>query len=136
MGLSFDDLRDANLLRLPQFKNALGEPAHSEPDGSDWSLSAWANAVEGELGEAAEAIEHFIFYALLQKHFGRAANLIKKIERGDVTLEAKRQELADELADVMTYLDILAFRSGIDLGEATISKWNRVSERVGCDLRL
>jgi NTP pyrophosphatase (non-canonical NTP hydrolase) len=116
MSLTFDELRAANIARLPQFKNSKGEPAHSEPDGSDWALSAWSNAVLGELGEAA--------------------NLIKKIERQDFRLEEKREELGKEFADVMTYLDILAFRAGIDLGEATIQKWNEVSRRVGCNLRI
>jgi hypothetical protein len=51
--LTFAELRTANMARLPQFKNAKGEPAHSKPDGSDWLLSAWCNATLGELGEAA-----------------------------------------------------------------------------------
>ena len=79
-------------------------------------LSQWSNAVCGELGELA--------------------NLIKKIERGDFTLEEARPHLADELADVATYLDLLANRAGVDLGEAVRSKFNRVSERVLCDVRL
>jgi NTP pyrophosphatase (non-canonical NTP hydrolase) len=116
MTLTFKALRAANMKRLPLFKNAKGLPAHSEPDGSDWALSAWANAVCGELGEAA--------------------NLIKKIERGDFTLEEKREALGKELADVQTYLDILAFRAGVDLGVATIDKFNEVSDRVGCDVKL
>ena len=109
-------LRAANIARLPRFKNPKGEPAHSKPDGSDWSLSAWSNAVLGELGEAA--------------------NLIKKIERGDFTLEEKREELGKEFADVLTYLDILAFRAGVDLGSATIDKFNEVSKRVGAAVYL
>lgn len=114
--LNFDALRGANIHRLPQFKNRRGEPAHSEPDGSDWKLSAWCNAVTGELGETA--------------------NLIKKIERGDLTLDEARADLAKELADVQTYLDILAFRAGIDLGRATVEKFNEVSIRVGSTIRL
>lgn len=110
-GLTFNTLRSANLARLPEFKNAKGEPAHSKPDGSDWSLGEWCNAVVGELGEAA--------------------NIIKKIQREDISLEDARSQLADELADVVTYLDILAYQAGIDLGKATTDKWNKVSERVG-----
>jgi NTP pyrophosphatase (non-canonical NTP hydrolase) len=113
-GLTFNVLREANTRRLPQFKNRKGEPAHSESDGSDWLLSAWSNAVCGELGEAA--------------------NLIKKIERKDMSLEDAREELGKELADVITYLDILAMRAGINLGRATIAKFNEVSERVGADV--
>ncbi len=114
--LALKDLREVNIKRLPQFKNRKGEPAHSEPDGSDWKLSAWCNAVCGELGETA--------------------NIIKKIERGDFTLEEAKEELGKEIADVLTYLDILAFRAGIDLGQVTISKFNEVSERVGSDVFL
>ena len=112
--MDFQTLRAANIRRLPQFKNAKGEPAHSQPDGSDWSLAEWCNAVTGELGEAA--------------------NLIKKIQRGDYTLDEARQDLADEFADIVTYLDILAMRAGVDLGEATRSKFNMVSSRVGSDV--
>jgi len=113
-GLTFNTLREANTRRLPQFKNAKGEPAHSKQDGSDWSLNDWLTAVAGELGEAA--------------------NLLKKIRRGDFGINQARPELSDELADVVTYLDILAKQCGIDLGQATITKFNRVSERVGSNV--
>lgn len=116
MSLMFKALRAANLARLPEFKNRRGQPAHSQSDGSDWCLAQWCNAVTGELGEAA--------------------NLIKKIERGDVTLEEARADLGKEFADVVTYLDILAMRSGVDLGAVTIAKFNEVSERVGSSVRL
>ncbi len=112
--MDFSTLRNANLRRLPQFKNSKGQPAHSQPDGSDWSLAEWCNAVTGELGEAA--------------------NLIKKVQRGDYTLDEARQALADEFADIVTYLDILAMRAGVDLGEAVRSKFNLISTRVGADV--
>jgi NTP pyrophosphatase (non-canonical NTP hydrolase) len=115
-GLTFAALRGANKARLPQFKNRKGEPAHSQPDGADWALSTWCNAVLGELGEAA--------------------NLIKKIERGDITLDEAREALGKELADTVTYLDILAFRAGVDLGQATMDKFNEVSVRVSSTVRL
>lgn len=115
-GLTFNGLREANIARLPEFKNSKGQPAHSEPDGSDWNLAQWCNAVTGELGEAA--------------------NLIKKIDRGDFTLEEIRDLLAKELADVATYLDILALRAGINLGKATMDKFNEVSIRVKSNIRL
>jgi NTP pyrophosphatase (non-canonical NTP hydrolase) len=135
-GLTFNDLRDANLARLPLFNNAKGEQAHSEKDGSDWLLSAWSNAAVGELGEMADALLDVLLITKLTSLFGGAANLIKKVERGDKLLEEARSHLADEFADVQTYLDILAFRSGVDLGEATRRKWNAVSARVNVPLRL
>lgn len=114
--LNFGQLRIANTMRLPQFKNSKGEPAHSKPDGSDWSLGEWMNAVVGEVGEAA--------------------NIIKKVQRGDMTMEEARPLLAKEYADIVTYLDILSFRSGVDLGLATLNKFNEVSMRVGSTVRI
>lgn len=115
-GLTFRTLRAANLKRLPLFRDAHGRLSHSKPDGSDWSPASWLQAVVGELGEYA--------------------NLRKKVERGDITEDEARPMLADELADVVIYLDILASRLGIDLGEAVISKWNRTSEKVGAPLYI
>src|SRR5689334_18053857 len=112
-GLTFNTLRNANIARLPQFKNCHGEPAHSKPDGSDWSPSQWLQAVVGELGEFA--------------------NIRKKYERGDLTFVEYEALARKELADVQTYLDILAMRcldsngaphpTGVDLGRATIAKF-------------
>jgi hypothetical protein len=50
-GLTFRTLRDANLKRLPLFKDAKGRTCHSEKDGSDWQPAQWLQAVVGELGE-------------------------------------------------------------------------------------
>lgn len=120
MSLTFSELRRANLERLPLFKDRRGRVCHHQPEGQpvgfDWALSQWSNAVCGELGEAA--------------------NIIKKIERGDMTLDEARADLGREIADVQTYLDLLAHRAGVDLGAATIAKWNEVSERIEIDLRL
>lgn len=110
-GLTWKNLEDANKARLPEFKNKHGDPAHSQPDGSDWSLSDWTVATAGELGEFA--------------------NLLKKFIRGDISQEEFKALGAMELADVATYLSILAFRCGIDMDEAVREKFNIVSERVG-----
>lgn len=122
--LTFAALREANMLRLPRFKNKHGQHAHAVPDGSDWSPAQWLQAVVGELGEYA--------------------NVRKKFERGDLTLEEYGVLAAKELADVQTYLDILALRAldvagtphptGIDLGAATHAKFNEVSYRVGANV--
>ncbi len=106
-GLTFNTLRGANVQRQLEVQKF---------SGKGWKLSAWSNACLGELGEAA--------------------NIIKKIERGDLSLEEARLALGKELADVQAYLDILAQKAGIDLGQATMDKWNEVSERVGCNIRI
>ena len=125
-GLQLGALRDANRARLPQFKNKHGELAHSQPDGSDWTPAQWLQAVVGELGEYA--------------------NVRKKFERGDLTLDEFREKGGKELADVLTYLDLLAMRcldvpgaphqEGIDLSKVTVDKFNEVSERVGSTVEL
>jgi len=120
--LSFETLREANIARLPQFKNKNGGLAHKKADGSDWTPAQWLQAVMGELGEYA--------------------NERKKFERGDITWDEFRIKAEKELADVATYLDILARRCldipekeyahpiGIDLGQAITDKFNEVSKRV------
>jgi NTP pyrophosphatase (non-canonical NTP hydrolase) len=115
-GLTFNALRGANRARLPLFKNKHGLFAHSEPDGSDWTPAQWLQAVVGELGEYD--------------------NVRKKFERGDLTYEEFQAMAASELADVATYLDILAYRVNVDLGQAIMDKFNEVSERVDAPVRL
>lgn len=114
-GLTFNALRAANQARLPTFRNAKGELSHNA-DGSDWSLNDWLTAVCGELGELA--------------------NVLKKVRRGDITLDEARPALGKECADVVTYLDILAFRIGVSLGAETIAKFNEVSHRVNSPVFL
>jgi len=66
---------------------------------------------------------------------GEACNVVKKIDR-DGWSEDLQLKLAKELADVVTYADLLAARFGIDLGQAVAMKFNEVSERVNSELRL
>ena len=76
-------------------------------------MTDWACALAGEVGEAC--------------------NVIKKLRRGDFKLEDHeyRTILADELADIQIYLDLLAHHAGINLEEATRRKFNIVSEKRG-----
>jgi NTP pyrophosphatase (non-canonical NTP hydrolase) len=132
-GLTFRTLRDGNVKRLPLFKTAdprcktlgkeqhvpnckCGRAGHSKPDGSDWPPASWLQAVIGELGEYA--------------------NLRKKVERGDITAEDARGKLAAELADVVIYLDLLAFQLGIELGPAVMETWNAKSKQLGIPIYL
>ena len=119
-GLTFNTLRSANLKRLPLFKDANGRPCHTKlegrPDGFDWSPAQWLQAVVGELGEYA--------------------NARKKVERGDMTEEEARNKLASELADVVIYLDLLAHRLDINLGDAVMKTWNAKSEQLGIPLYM
>jgi NTP pyrophosphatase (non-canonical NTP hydrolase) len=105
--LTFDELRIANQERLPDFAKAY------PGDESDWTPADWAVAAAGELGELC--------------------NLLKKRRRGQ---DISTVDLAKEIADTVTYLDFVAWKLGIDLGKATIDKFNEVSERVGSHVRL
>jgi NTP pyrophosphatase (non-canonical NTP hydrolase) len=115
-GLTFNTLRGANVARLPEFKNNKGEVAHEKADGSNWTLNDWFTAVTGELGEAG--------------------NILKKVKRGDLTLEEARPLLKQEFADVIIYMDLLSMRAGINLGEAVMETFNVKSEKVGSRVRV
>jgi NTP pyrophosphatase (non-canonical NTP hydrolase) len=105
-GLTFDTLRDANIMRLKE----------SFPMCRNWTASQWLQALVGEVGEYA--------------------NICKKFERGDFGEESFREQAEKELADIQCYLDLLAEHVGVDLGQATIAKWNEVAERVGSRIRI
>ncbi len=104
MRVTFEFLRQINKLRC---KTAFGR------DVDDWSPAEWACALAGEVGELC--------------------NEIKKRFRGDADAPTT-EVIADEIADVLTYLDLLAERHGIDLELALVRKFNRVSDRRGCDV--
>lgn len=110
--LTFDVFRRANVARCIKW-----HPAGIQ----SWSSSDWLTAVTGELGELA--------------------SLIKMLNRERDGLRGNKfvvtsQHLADELADVVTYLDLLAASCGIDLGMAIVNKFNEISERVGLPDRI
>ncbi len=110
-GLTFNTLRDANIHRIeetPKFSRCI-----------NWTSSQWLQALIGEVGELA--------------------NEMKKLDRGDfddMEVGDIREILGRELADIQTYLDLLAAKLGVDLGEATMAKWNEVSACVGSDIYL
>ncbi|MDZ7711723.1 MAG: MazG-like family protein [Rhodovibrio sp.] len=65
---------------------------------------------------------------------GELANLLKKVQRGDVSRNDPR--IADEFADVLIYLDLLAAEMGVNLSEAVTCKFNQTSEKVGSTVFL
>jgi NTP pyrophosphatase (non-canonical NTP hydrolase) len=94
------------------------------PHDETWSGADWSNAMCGEAGEAA--------------------NVVKKLRRHECGLRGAldlppdqlHAALAEELADVYLYLDLLAGHYGIDLPSAIVSKFNAVSQRQGFPERL
>lgn len=78
---------------------------------AEWPIQNWALAIAGEAGELA--------------------NLVKKVVRGDLTLDAARQEILKETADVLTYSDLLVTCLGARTDEVVMAKFREVSQRVG-----
>jgi len=110
--LTFADFREANVSRCKRW----------HPQGIEsWSPSDWLTAVTGELGELASLIK------------------MRNRERDGLPgnkFSPTTQQIADEIADVVTYLDLLAASMGIYLDIAVVSKFNEVSTRVGFPERL
>lgn len=110
--LTFAAFRQANVTRCLRW----------HPEGIEsWSPSDWLTAVAGELGELASLIK--------MRNRERDGLVGNKFSPTD-------QQFADELADVLTYLDLLAAVLRIDLGKAAIDKFNAVSERCGFPDRI
>lgn len=128
--LKFKTLREANLARLPQFRDREGNIAHTEPDGSDWSPERWMNAATGELGECAGELKKAARgdYGPTAKH---AINHAPKAMPPEVKVK-----IGNEMADIVTYLDLLAIQFGIDLGAAIMAKFNIVSTRVEASIAM
>jgi len=65
---------------------------------------------------------------------GEACNIIKKMERERMGIRgsrATREQLAEELADVVICVDLIAMSAGIDLEEAVREKFNATSRKYG-----
>ena len=70
---------------------------------------------------------------------GEAQNVIKKLERerqGWRGSRATKEDLADELADVVICADLCAVTADIDLGAAVRRKFNTTSDKQGLSIRL
>lgn len=65
---------------------------------------------------------------------GEACNVIKKLERERYGIRGSRdtiEHLAEELADVIICVDLIAASMGIDLNAAVIQKFNATSTKYG-----
>lgn len=110
--LTFNAFRRANVARCVKW----------HPEGiASWSPSDWLTAVTGELGELASLLK-----MRNRERDGLPGNKFSPTDK----------QVADELADVLTYLDLLAEVLGVDLGRAAVEKFNEVSERVGFPDRI
>lgn len=70
---------------------------------------------------------------------GEACNIIKKLIRRKLGLrgsQASVSDLADELADIVICVDLIAMGEGIDLSEAIRRKFNLTSDNNGLTVKL
>lgn len=112
MPLTFEQFRQANRTRCLKW----------HPGGiQSWSPSDWMTAIVGELGELASLIK-----MRNRERDGLPGNKFSPTDK----------QIADEAADVFTYLDLFCEAHGIDLGAAAAAKFNEVSERVGFPDRI
>lgn len=95
----------------------------------NWTITDWSNAMMGEAGEACNAIKK------LRRVQDNMAN-ISKTGRELPTEEQAINQVAEELADTLAYLVLLASRLNIDLVRAYVEKFNAVSEEYGFPERL
>lgn len=77
----------------------------------------WSSKITDENLELLE----FLLISLTGE-VGETANIVKKVVRGDFTLESKKDDLQKEIADVFIYLLKISYQLGIDLEEAYLQK--------------
>lgn len=105
----YKQLREANVARQKEWDN---------PD-SPVTLSFRGVELAGETGEAC--------------------NIIKKLERERFNIRGSRTtklELAEELADVVICVDLIAMDCGLDLEAAIRDKFNRTSNKYNLDTHM
>ena len=78
---------------------------------SPWPWQNWALCVAGEAGELC--------------------NLTKKVLRGDFPLTDAKADLLRELADIITYADLMISSLNASTENVVLSKFREVSHRLG-----
>lgn len=102
-GITFNVLRGANRRRQQEW------PGNEKADTAFRAIE-----LSGEAGEVAEAIKKLL-----------------RAERGIKGSTATREDVADEMGDLLVSLDLLADSLGINLGDAVRRKFNATSEKYG-----
>lgn len=108
MKLEFDNFSHINAKRANECK--FGKEDHTLQSLPN---IYWSNAIAGEAGELA--------------------NLVKKLHLGrDIVVE----DLAKEIADVVTYCDLFCTKLGFKLSDVLAAKFNEVSDRHNCNIKI
>ena len=114
--LTFAQLRETNVARC----NAVFHPIRGM---NEWSPTDWATALGGECGELLNEVK-------------KLRRLGTDVDKGRPGTSLQLKRITDELADLIIYADLFAARLGIDLPSAITEKFNEVSDRRGCRIKL
>ncbi|WP_321504112.1 MazG-like family protein [Breoghania sp.] len=106
--MNFTDLRSANRARQQEW------PGNTQADTAFRAIE-----VAGEAGEVAEAVKKLL-----------------RERRGIKGSTASVESIADEIADTIIALDLLADDLGIDIGPALARKFNATSAKYGLRTRI
>lgn len=94
-----------------------------------WSLTDWSNAAAGEMGECCNAVKK------LRRIEDELAN-INDPGRSLTDRTEAIKAIGEEIADTVTYLDLLAQKLGIHIEDELRAKFNAVSAKYGFPERL
>jgi len=102
-------------LTIKQFTEANKKRLETYTDKGTKPITYWGCCLGGEVGELL--------------------NLLKKLEDGRIK-EASMEMIGKEIADIETYLDLVAIKLGIDREKVLRAKFNEVSGRYKCDVKI
>lgn len=113
--LAFEQLRKANVARCEEVFHTV----------EAWSPAEWATAFAGEAGEVCNAVKKL-------RRLQDGTNTAKDPQ----TVQEAIAQIGKELADTIIYADLLGARLGIVTQNVVIDKFNEVSDRMECDIKL
>lgn len=93
-----------------------------------------ANIARNAIWDSDNKLSALFFATELAGEIGEACNVIKKLERERLGLRGSRAtvaDLAEELADGIICIDLVAIKYDIALGRAVVDKHNRSSDKIG-----
>lgn len=102
----------------------------------DWNVLEWAGATAGECGEMANVAKKMRRHEIVSRQKNTLWHKEEYTARYNNKQDKLRQQLADEVADTVIYLDLLCASQGIDLQEAIIKKFNETSKKIGFKEKL
>lgn len=87
----------------------------------------------GKNGQNLESLPEIYWSNALCGEAGELANMIKKRHLGK---EIPTKDVLKEIADIVTYADILCTKLGGKLSDVLVEKFNEVSDRHGCEIKI